>query len=150
MSDNTDSKTFVNEMDTVSTPIAEPDKSALKYPFSFISGADDANSWCADYEIKDFVEGLLGEEKCEAGNFPNNITEFYWVFEGHNDEEAWKLLCKLDNGNYALYLAWCDYTGFDCQGGMKLIVSKDLKRLFYDGLTEAQRYQCLKDKRAGY
>ena len=147
---NADSKTFVpvaDEMDRVSTPIAEPDKAALKYPFSFIAGSED-EGWCGDYDTADFTEGLLGEEKCDAGKFPDNIVEFYWLHEGHNDEDAWQLLCKLDNGNFAFYSAWCDYTGFDCQGGMKLIVSKDLKRLFYDGLTEAQRAACLKEKRS--
>jgi hypothetical protein len=134
------------EMDLVGTPIANPDWDALEYPFSFIKDSEVAG-WCADYEVNEFAEGLIGEEKCEPGNFPNNIAEFYWIFEGHNDEEAWKVLCRLDNGNYALYLAWCDYTGFDCQGGMKLIVSKDMERLFYEGMTEQQRYQCLKDKR---
>lgn len=142
---NASAPTF-EEMDLVVRPIADPDWDALEYPFSFIKGSEDAG-WCADYEVSEFAEGLIGEEKCDAGNFPNNITEFYWIFEGHNDEEAWKVLCKLDNGNYALYLAWCDYTGFDCQGGMKLIVSKDLTRLFYDGMTQQQRYQCLKEKK---
>ncbi len=136
----------IEEIALISAPIADPDWDALEYPFSFIKGSEDAG-WCADYEVNEFTEGLVGEEKCEAGNFPNNIAEFYWIFEGHNDEEAWKVLCKLDNGNYALYLAWCDYTGFDCQGGMKLIVSKNLSRLFYEGMTESQRYQCLKDKK---
>ena len=138
--------TTTDEFDLVSTPIANPDKAALKYPFSYIAGSED-KGWCADYDTDDFSEGLLGEEKCDAGKFPDNIVEFYWLHEGHNDEDAWQLLCKLDNGNFAFYCAWCDYTGFDCQGGMKLIVSKDLKRLFYDGLTQIQRYQCLKDKK---
>lgn len=136
-----------SDMDLVRIPISKPDMAALEYPFSFICGSNDANGWCNVYKINDFAEGLVGEEKCDAGKFPDNIAEYYWVFEGHNDEEAWKLLCKLDNGNYALYLAWCDYTGFDCQGGMKLIVSKSLDKLFYDGMTEQQRYQCLKDKK---
>ena len=142
---NADSKTFMNEMDRISTPIAEPDKAAMKYPFSFIAGSED-EGWCGEYNTADFTEGLLSEEKCDAGKFPDNIVEFYWLHEGHNDEDAWQLLCKLDNGNFAFYSAWCDYTGFDCQGGMKLIVSKDLKCLFYDGLTDAQRTTCLKEK----
>jgi hypothetical protein len=138
--------TTTDEFELVNTPIANPDKAALKYPFSYIAGSKD-EGWCGDYDTADFTEGLLGEEKCDAGKFPDNIVEFYWLHEGHNDEDAWQLLCKLDNGNFAFYCAWCDYTGFDCQGGMKLIVSKDLKRLFYDGLTQIQRYQCLKDKK---
>lgn len=133
----------------VFTPIPDPDKGALSYPFSFIKGGDD-DDWGCSYDVEDFAKGLLGEEKCDAGNFPDNIIEFYWLREGHNDEEPWELLCKLDNGNFALYTAWCDYTGFDCQGGMKLIVSKDLNRLFYEGMTEHQRAKYFKDKKEGY
>lgn len=137
----------IADFELVSAPIADPNKSALTYPFSFIKGSDD-EGWCDDYDTTDFSEGLLGEEKCDAGKFPNNIVEFYWLHEGRNDDDAWELLCKLDNGNFAFYTAWCDYTGFDCQGGMKLIVSKDLKRLFYEGLTERQRELCLKEKKS--
>lgn len=148
---NASAKPFVpvssmTDFDLVCTPIAEPDKSALTYPFSFLAG-DEENCWSTSYDTDDFCEGLIGEEKCAAGKFPDNIVEYYWIHEGHNDEDAWELLCKLDNGNFAFYSAWCDYTGFDCQGGMKLIVSKDLKRLFYEGLTERQRELCLKEKK---
>ena len=133
----------------VSTPIAEPDKKAFAYPFSCISTGEE-DDWCESYDTDDFCKGLLGEEADDlsCGKFPDNIVEFYWLHEGHNDEDAWECLCKLDNGNYAYYSAWCDYTGFDCQGGMKLIVSKDLKRLFYEGLTERGRELCLKEKKA--
>lgn len=24
------------------------------------------------------------------------------------------------------YIAWCDYTGFDCMGGMKMYIAKDI------------------------
>jgi hypothetical protein len=139
----------INEMDFISTPIPTPDKSALEYPFSYIKGSEnncDGFAW--GWDTNNFTEGVLSEEKCDAGNFPNNIVEFYWIHEGHNDEDAWELLCKLDNGNFAFYSAWCDYTGFDCRGGMKLIVSKDLRRLFYDGMSESNREKCLKDKLA--
>jgi hypothetical protein len=137
-----------DEFELVSTPIAEPDKKAFAYPFSCISSGEE-ESWCPTYDTDDFCTGLLGEEKdgLSCGKFPDNIAEFYWLHEGHNDEDAWECLCKLDNGNYAYYTAWCDYTGFDCQGGMKMIVSKDLKRLFYEGLTERSRATCLKEKK---
>jgi hypothetical protein len=136
------------DFEIIRTPLSNPDRTVLAYPFSFIRDSENANDWCADYDTKDFSESLLSEEKCECGKFPDNIVEFYWIHEGENDEEPWKLLCKLDNGNYAFYLAWCDYTGFDCQGAMKLIISKDLRKLFYEGLTEAQREMCIKEKGA--
>jgi hypothetical protein len=137
------------DFELVSTPIAEPDKAAFEYPFSCISTGEE-ESWCESYDTDDFCKGLLGEEADDlsCGKFPDNIVEFYWLHEGHNDEDAWECLCKLDNGNFAYYSAWCDYTGFDCQGGMKLIVSKDLKRLFYEGLTDRSRDLCLKEKKS--
>lgn len=141
----------INEMDFISTPIPTPDKSALEYPFSYIKGSEnncDGFAW--GWDTNNFTEGVLSEEKCDAGNFPNNIVEFYWIHEGHNDEDAWELLCKLDNGNFAFYSAWCDYTGFDCRGGMKLIVSKDLRRLFYEGMSQRNREICFKDKMASH
>lgn len=137
------------DFELVSTPIAEPDRAAFEYPFACISCDDEEEGPYTSYDTADFCEGLLGEEKdgLSCGKFPNNIVEFYWLHEGHHDEDAWECLCKLDNGNYAYYTAWCDYTGFDCQGGMKLIVSKDLKRLFYEGLTDRSRETCLKEKK---
>lgn len=136
---------FARDFEMISTPISEPDKEVLKYPFSFIGIQEEV--WFPTYDANDFSKGLIGEENCDTGNFPNNIVEFYWLHEGHNDEDAWMLLCKLDNGNFAFYTAWCDYTGFDCQGGMNLIVNNNLKRLFYEGLTERQRELCLEEKK---
>jgi len=135
------------DMNLVSMPIVKPTRSVLKYPFSYIRGSKYYNGWCNNYKTSQFSGGLVAEEPCDVGKFPDNISDIYWFHEGKNDEDAWLLLCKLDNGNYAFYSAWCDYTGFDCQGGMKLIVSKDIKRLFYDGMTEAQRTLCLKEKK---
>ncbi len=132
----------IPELSMVFAPLASPNKDALVYPFSWIRMEDDGSG----YLISDFSEGIIGEEKCECGDFPNNIIEFYWIHEGENDEDAWECLCKLDNGNYAFYTASCDYTGFDCQGGMRLIISKNAERLFYDGLIDEQRERCLIDK----
>lgn len=129
------------------TPIATPDLAALRYPLSCIDRGDD--ECYGGYSTDDFCEGLLGDDEGRScGNFPDNIAEYYWIHEGHNDEEPWHCLCKLDNGYYAFYSAWCDYTGFDCQGGMKLIISKNSDKLFNEGLTQSQRDKCLADKAA--
>jgi hypothetical protein len=136
------------------TRIPDPDKSMLEYPFSFIlrgssSPDDDDDDGFESYYLNDFARGLLDEEKCDCGNFPNNISEYYWIHEGKNDDESWLCLCRLDNGCYAFYSASCDYTGFGCQGGMTLIVSKDIKKLFYEGLHDKYRNMCIADKKAG-
>jgi hypothetical protein len=140
------------DIELLTTAIAEPDLSVMQYPFSFILDVNDKDEYLKDYNAFDFSEGLLGEEKINPGCFPNNISKYYWIHQGENDEEPWMLLCKLENKEdnddiYAFYTAWCDYTGFDCQGGMKLIVSKDIKRLFYEGLTDSQRTLCIKEKK---
>jgi hypothetical protein len=128
------------------TALEAPKKEQLAYPFSYILGDGEKDEYNEMFSTSDFAKGILGEEKCECGNFPHNIVEFYWIHEGQNDEEPWECLCKLDNGNYAFYTASCDYTGFDCQGGMSLIVSGDREKLFNEGMSDGQRERCLIDK----
>jgi hypothetical protein len=72
-------------------------------------------------------------------NFPDNIKTYIWGREGENDEQSWLLLCQLDNGYYAYLEAWCDYTGFDCQGGMKLYCSKELHILLEMAMDDTAR-----------
>jgi hypothetical protein len=137
----------INNISFVFTPIEDPPVHLLEYPFSYISGYLD-NNLDANYDINDFCEGILGENPCNPENFPKNITKFYWIHEGTNDDEAWMCMCKLSNECYVFYTASCDYTGFDCQGGMNMIISKNLYSLFYEGMTEQQRQMCIRDKRS--
>jgi hypothetical protein len=132
-------------LNKVFTPIPSPNKEVLEYPFSYIITGDDDN-WNEMYNTSDFSRGIPGEEKCSPGDFPNNIVEYYWIHEGQNDEEPWMCLCKISNGCFVFYSASCDYTGFDCQGGMEMIISRDPKSLFYMGMTDKQRNECLNDK----
>lgn len=113
-------------------PIVAPNKKVLEYPFSYIG-------YGTDYRVSGFQRGLIDEAPLDCGDFPNNITQFFWISEGKNDERPWYCLCQLDNGIYAFYRAFCDYTGFDCQGGMQLFVSRDLRKLFYEGMTSKER-----------
>jgi hypothetical protein len=57
------------------------------------------------------------------------VTDYLWIHEGRNDEEPWKAVGILASGAHFFYKAECDYTGFDCQGGMELYVAKDLPTL---------------------
>ena len=103
---------------------------ALQYPFSFIN--DDIY-----YKPEKICTGLVEEEPIKPGNFPNNILEYYWIHEGENDgmgdDEAWHLFCKIkaeDGENaYVYYTASCDYTGFDCQGSMRMYISRNANAL---------------------
>ena len=142
-------------------PLQEPNVSVLREPLSCIyEGEKDKSCWtdifrCSnlttDYRVSAFCEGLLAEEPFEVGNFPNNIAEYYWIHAGKHDEEAWYLLCQIRTPTgpaYAFYVAECSYTGFE-YGGMRMWVSKNPKRLFYEGLTKHLRKLCLKEKRLG-
>jgi hypothetical protein len=146
------------EMPIVLTPLDAPDKEALAYPFAFIRGDDnddDDDDRCVllkEFNPKDFTRGLIDEEPFEIGNFPHNITEYYWIKEGKNDEESWNILSKLalPDGSeaYAFYSASCSYTGFDGYGGMSLVVSKDATKLFYEAIGPALRKTILTEKTA--
>ncbi len=122
------------------TPLSKPKIKALEYPFEWIGEEN------YGYSVRDFCRGFADEEPGDPGNFPNNIVEYYWIKEGENDYEAWHCLCKLDTGYYAYYNASCDYTGFDCQGGMLLFISKNKERLFYEAMDLVTRLKCIKGK----
>ena len=109
-----------------------PNKKGLQYPFGFIDDDDDG----FNYNVKDIVKPILIEETPDAGNFPHNIEEYYWIHEGSNDSEEWGACGILENGVYFFFLAKCDYTGFDCQGEMKLYVSKSFETLCEHGMGE--------------
>ncbi len=148
------------EMAIILKPLENPNTDILAYPFSYIEESNDADDdydhFDNEYRVKDFCKGLPSEEPFNVGNFPGNITEYYWIHEGKNDEEAWQLFCKIKlpelvNGYdeaYAYYSASCDYTGFDCQGGMGLTVSLSAKNLFYD-LPERTRELFIAEKLVG-
>ncbi len=113
-------------------PIDKLNLKALEYPFSFINKDY--------YELSEICTGLVDEEPINIGDFPNNIVEYYWIHEGTNDEENWHLFCKVmteDTGEadskeaYVYYTAGCDYTGFDCQGDMKIYISRNAPALLY-------------------
>ena len=91
----------------------------------------------------------MDEEPCDAGDFPKNIAEYYWIHEGKRDEETWHLLCRLKNGCYAYYRASCDYTGFDCQGMMQLFVSRSAQRIFEEAMSASARHYCVLEKLEG-
>ena len=97
---------------------------AMEYPFSFIQEyGPDSMAY-----FKPEVTNLPGQKQynnSDLGNFPENIKEYLWVFEGCRDAESWRCLCVLTNGLYVYYYANCCYTGFDADGNMTVYVSED-------------------------
>jgi hypothetical protein len=108
------------------------------YPFSTIK---DDSGYLDNFSTFSIYTQLIGQPNTggKIGNFPDNIKTYIWGREGENDEQSWLLLCQLDNGYYAYLEAWCDYTGFDCQGGMKLYCSKELHILVEMAMDDTAR-----------
>jgi hypothetical protein len=132
------------DLEIIFTPLINTRLRSLQYPFSFINNKPLQE--CGEYSLKDFCRGLVDEESCDPENFPSNILEYYWIYDGENDGEAWYCLCKLKNSCYVFYKASCDYTGFDCQGSMIMFISKNKEKLFYEALNNFERELCIKEK----
>lgn len=107
----------------------------LEYPFEFIRNG----------EYPRITQEIPGQISEEIGEFPDNIAEYYWISEGENDEKPWMAFCKLTNGVYVFYKGECDYTGFDCQGHMKIYASKDHSVLTLYGMCSEDYDKYYKD-----
>ena len=118
---------------SISVGVGLPNKSWYKYPFSVLEPLDS------------IFTPIIGQKETfkDAGDFPNNISKYIWGEEGENDFVDWILLCKLSNGKYAYYTAWCDYTGFDCRGGMKLYISTKIQTLVKMAMDDKNRTKYL-------
>ncbi len=91
---------------------------SMAYPYGCIG-----DEWMG-YRLEDIRRSIPVEgEQADAGDFPKNIQEHFWIRPGENDGDSWMACGVLTNGNYFFYTGGCDYTGFDCQGGMSLWVS---------------------------
>lgn len=124
--------------------VKNPSKEMFQYPFEAIT-EDFVGDYYSPQNILCSIPGENMRRLLEdPGDFPNNIQEFIFGKEGENDEEDWVLLAKLDNGNYAFFIAWCDYTGFDTQGGMKLYVAENKQKLVDMAMDEKTRRAYLK------
>jgi len=108
----------------------------FKDPFNHIN-----DTYYKKYCIKNMFTPLIGQpETYKAGKqFHKKIKYFIWCQEGQNDEKPWLLLCQLYNGKYVYYTAYCDYTGFDCQGGMSLYIASTVKILVEMAMSDAER-----------
>ncbi len=102
---------------------------SLEYPFSFLRDGQ--------YHYSRECNPMPGQPEEEIGTFPDNIAHYYWIHEGENDECPWLCMCRLENGVYVYYRGECDYTGFDCQGDMKIYASRDPNILLQLAMTAA-------------
>ena len=122
---------FSSSRDTRIRHQLSPDPHALYYPFSYLD----------EFDLTPHV--MIGEcVEAKVEDFPLCITHYYWIHQGINDEVPWRALFqdrdKLRNIlRYGFYLGECDYTGFDCQGSMRLFVSDHIDILIEKALTDA-------------
>lgn len=105
----------------------------MRYPYSYI-GQDD---YGCNYALEDILRHIpVVTEQADAGDFPNNITEHFWIRPGENDGDYWMSCGVLTNGNYFFYTGGCDFTGFDCQGGMSLWVASSWEIIVDHAMTQ--------------
>jgi hypothetical protein len=69
----------------------------------------------------------------------SDFTEILFAQVGENDEEPWIYLVKHKDGYYVCFDAWCDYTGFDCRGVVKITYSRNRENMIQFGLDEQAR-----------
>jgi hypothetical protein len=132
-------------LDIMFSPIVKPDLRALEYPFYFISCDDHDNG----YNPQHFSRGLATEEPFDVGNFPANITKYYYIRK--RSKNKWETICAINTPSgraYAHYKASCDNTGFDYNGRMKLVVSKSKENLFSAEFSDHRRRKIAKRKQA--
>lgn len=103
----------------------------LEYPFSCISQpTDQSYDYGYSYEtIRRAIVVETPEEQADGSGFPHNIKEYFWVQEGENEGDEWLALGQLENGAFFYFTGCCDYTGFDCQGDMRLWVSNSFQNI---------------------
>jgi hypothetical protein len=115
-------------------------KKKFKYPFKFINKDYD------EYLIKNIIMPMHNDklilEKISISalkHFTKNIVDVYWYKEGIPDELPWYFVGRIKYKNthrYVFYIGESDYTGFDCQGSMKLYVSKSFTRILNNAIPQ--------------
>jgi hypothetical protein len=110
----------------------------LSTPFSSINSED-------NYSIKEMYKPLFDKKlkhikvDLRKIRIPQGIVRIYWYQQGENDEQPWLFIAKIKYGEkfkYIYYVAWCDYTGFECEGGMYFYLTDSLSKLLLQAVPE--------------
>lgn len=106
----------------------------MSYPYDYINDEFQEN-----YSLENILRPIIVEpDPPDIGNFPQNIREHFWVRGGENDGDSWMSCGELKNGVYFFFSGSCDYTGFDCQGGMKLVASTSWQNIVDHAMTQEE------------
>jgi hypothetical protein len=80
--------------------------------------------------------------------FPRCIRQVYYFTNRESSRENWELVAQLVTSHgatvYTFLHAWCDSTGFSCQGWIKLYIGLTLADIFTYALDPTQREKILK------
>lgn len=94
----------------------------------------------SDKDDKDLRQQYI--DNIDYSDIKTNVAVI-WFRPGGRDEEEWYFMGQLttDQGDelYFFMDAWCDYTGFDCQGYINFTLSRTLQDLCTYGLTDGLR-----------
>ena len=121
---------------------------AFKYPFSFMNKEYDER-----YSLQKISMTMFGTdmkaEKIDLNhvNFPDDIKEVYYYKKGKNEVSPWYFVGKIsykDASLYVYYEGQCDYTGFDCQGSMKLYISEHFDRIIWMAVPDKMRHNLIR------
>lgn len=103
---------------------------ACRYPLSFAGSMLECTT----------VFGDPGPVRVPEGyEFQSCVKDVFYMKKGENDGDEWVLLGTLVGCGWFYYTVSCDYTGFDCQGGMRCVAASSLGRLVEHGLGDWQR-----------
>lgn len=107
---------------------------SMRYPYMYVN-----DEYQEHYSLENILRPIVVEvEGAEVGDFPKNIQEHFWVRSGENDGDSWLSCGQLTNGSFFYYTGSCDFTGFDCHGGMNLWVSSTWKNIVDNAMSQAE------------
>jgi len=104
--------------------------------------AGDAGDWgyALEVAIRDGVTSVPAPGECPVAPFEHrDIRDVLASAEGENDCANWIALATLRDGRFAFISAWCDYTGWGCQDGGRVVVSSTFRELLQFGLDADER-----------
>jgi hypothetical protein len=120
--------------------IGEHQVGKFRYPFSSCCLVEETEEGDCPIEIRHIPHRISRP----IGSFSKNIKRWIWSRPGEKDEESWVCIVELkpepvyEGVRYVYFTAWCDFTGFDCQGGSHAICTSNVEDLIEFALTESE------------